>query len=97
ASAAALLIAMTSSEVPTATGMSKLRASTSAGTMTNPPPTPKKPVSRPAPVAAAAIFRPWRTAAVPPGRCQAADEAGRPHGSRRLVQGGGDGPAPQWG
>src|SRR5271157_2165377 len=76
ASAAALLIAMTSSEVPTATGMSKLRASTSAGTMTNPPPTPKKLVSRPTPVAAAAIFRPWRTAAIPPGRCQAADEAG---------------------
>ena len=52
-SAAALLIEMTSREVPTATGISKPSASTRAGTMTKPPPTPKKPVSSPTPVAAA--------------------------------------------
>jgi hypothetical protein len=51
-SAEALLTEMTSKQVPTAAGISKPRASTSAGTMTKPPPTPKKPVSSPTPVAA---------------------------------------------
>ena len=40
ASAAVLLTEMTSSDVPTAAGISKPRASTRAGTMTNPPPMP---------------------------------------------------------
>ena len=68
-SADALLTAMTSKEVPTAAGISKPRASTSAGTMTNPPPTPKKPVSSPTPVAAAATLMAWR-AVTPPRRCR---------------------------
>ena len=50
-------MAMTSNEVPTAAGISKPSASTRAGTMTNPPPTPKKPVSSPTAVAAVTIFR----------------------------------------
>jgi len=62
-------MAMTSKEVPTAAGISKPRASTSAGTMTNPPPTPKKPVSSPTPVAAATTLRAWR-AVTPPRRCR---------------------------
>jgi hypothetical protein len=53
ASAVPLLIAMTSSEVPTATGIGKDRASTRAGTRAKPPPTPKNPVSRPTAVAVA--------------------------------------------
>jgi hypothetical protein len=40
-------MAMTSGEVPTATGMSNPSAIINAGTMTNPPPTPKKPVRKP--------------------------------------------------
>src|SRR5450759_799072 len=46
-SAEVLLIAITSSEVPTATGIVNPRARTSAGTTTKPPPTPKNPVSSP--------------------------------------------------
>src|SRR5680860_262683 len=45
--AEALLIAITSNEVPTATGIVKPSTSTSAGTAAKPPPTPKNPVSRP--------------------------------------------------
>jgi hypothetical protein len=45
------LIDITSSEVPTATGIGKPRVRTSAGTTTKPPPTPKKPVSSPTAVA----------------------------------------------
>ena len=47
ASATVELTAMTISDVPTASGIEKPSASTSAGTMTKPPPTPKNPVSRP--------------------------------------------------
>jgi hypothetical protein len=53
AKAAALLIAITSNDVPAATGISKPRARTRAGTMTKPPPTPKKPVSSPTTLAVA--------------------------------------------
>jgi hypothetical protein len=45
-------MAITSRDVPTAVAMSKPRASTSAGTTTNPPPTPKNPVTSPTTVAA---------------------------------------------
>ena len=45
--AEALLIAITSNEVPTATGIVKPSTRTSAGTAAKPPPTPKNPVSRP--------------------------------------------------
>ena len=41
------LTAITISEVPTASGIEKPSANTSAGTMTKPPPTPKKPVRSP--------------------------------------------------
>src|ERR1035441_4177942 len=51
-SAEAELMAITSRDVPTAVGMSKPRASTSAGTTTKPPPTPKNPVTSPTIVAA---------------------------------------------
>ena len=49
--AEALLIEITSSEVPTATGIEKPSTRTSAGTTTKPPPTPKKPVKSPTTVA----------------------------------------------
>jgi hypothetical protein len=46
---------MTASEVPTASVIGRPSRSTSAGTITKPPPTPKKPVSTPvrSPIAAA--------------------------------------------
>ena len=47
---------MTSSEVPIASGIEKPRASTRAGTMTNPPPTPKNPVRKPTTVPATATL-----------------------------------------
>ena len=47
ARAVALLTVITSSEVPTATGMENPSARTSAGTTAKPPPTPKNPVSSP--------------------------------------------------
>src|SRR6266545_1937211 len=56
ASAAALFTAITTRDVPAAVGMSKPRTRTSAGTTTNPPPTPKNPVISPTPVAAAATM-----------------------------------------
>ena len=43
------LMATTTSEVPTAIGIGRPRTRTSAGTMTNPPPTPKNPVRKPTP------------------------------------------------
>ena len=46
----------TSRDVPTAYGMQYPRAKVRAGTMANPPPTPKKPVSRPTPVPARATL-----------------------------------------
>jgi len=56
ARAEALLIAITSSEVPTATGIVKPSTRTSAGTAAKPPPTPKNPVSRPTAVAVSNTF-----------------------------------------
>ena len=47
---------MTSSEVPTASGIVKPSARTRAGTITKPPPTPKKPVSSPTIVPATVTF-----------------------------------------
>ena len=47
ASAAPLVRAITSSDVPTAIAIGKPSPSVSAGTITKPPPTPKKPVRRP--------------------------------------------------
>ena len=47
----ALLTVITSSEVPTATGIENPRARTRAGTTAKPPPTPKNPVSSPTAVA----------------------------------------------
>jgi hypothetical protein len=52
----ALLMAITSSEVPTATGIVKPSARTRAGTTAKPPPTPKNPVSRPTADAVASTF-----------------------------------------
>lgn len=46
-SAKAESTAITSSDVPTASGIGNRNANTSAGTITNPPPTPKKPVRNP--------------------------------------------------
>ena len=51
--ATAQLTAMTKRELPTAVGMSNPKASTRAGTMMKPPPTPKKPVMNPTTVPAA--------------------------------------------
>src|SRR5665811_1161810 len=56
-SAEVLLIAITSSEVPTATGIVNPSARTSAGTTTKPPPTPKNPVSSPTAEAVTTTFR----------------------------------------
>lgn len=47
ASPTSAFIAMTGSEVPTATGIARPASSASAGTTTNPPPAPMIPVSRP--------------------------------------------------
>ena len=91
ASDAALLMAMTSSEVPTAAGISKPRASTSAGTMTNPPPTPKKPVSSPTAVAAATILTARR--GPPPASGRAPARRPRPAASRAPA--GTAGPVPR--
>ena len=52
----ALFMAMTNREVPTATGIGKSSASTSAGTTRNPPPTPKNPVINPTATAAMSTF-----------------------------------------
>ena len=51
-SATPQLTAMTRSDVPTAIGISKPKASTRAGTMMKPPPTPKNPVMNPTTVPA---------------------------------------------
>ena len=51
ARAAALVMVMTTSEVPAATGIGSPRASTRAGTTRKPPPTPRNPVSSPTTVA----------------------------------------------
>src|SRR5664279_1470989 len=51
-----LLMAMTSREVPTATGIGKSSTSTSAGTTRNPQPTPKNPVTNPTTTAATSTF-----------------------------------------
>src|SRR5664280_1095681 len=61
ARAVAALTATTSSEVPTAARISKPRTSTRAGTTTNPPPTPKNPVSSPTALAVSPT-RPARAA-----------------------------------
>src|SRR6266540_3643799 len=76
ASAEALVSAMIASEVPTASVIGSPSRSTSAGTITKPPPTPKKPVSRPvrSPVAAArscAWGRRFGSAVRPRRRCMA--------------------------
>jgi hypothetical protein len=54
ARAAPLVSEITSSDVPTASAIGNARPSVSAGTITKPPPTPKKPVSRPVSAPAAA-------------------------------------------
>lgn len=59
AKAVALLTAMTSKEVPTATGMGLRSTGTSAGTSRSPPPTPKKPVTDPTRVAVASTLAAW--------------------------------------
>src|ERR1035437_9797943 len=56
-SAEVLLLAITSSEVPTTTGIVNPSASTSAGTTTKPPPTPKNPVNSPTAEAVTTTFR----------------------------------------
>ena len=56
ASAAALVMVMTTSEVPAAYSIGSASASTSAGTTRKPPPTPRKPVSRPTTVAVTSTF-----------------------------------------
>ena len=75
-SAQAQLIEMIRSEVPTAWGIGNASSKVSAGTITKPPPTPKRPVKKPTTVPATTNFttvgasrrrsRPRRTA-VPPG------------------------------
>ena len=72
-SATTELIVMTSSDVPIASGIVKPSASTSAGTMTKPPPTPKNPVRSPTTVPAAATLS---TVARSKGRASAAGAGG---------------------
>ena len=83
-SATAELMVITSNDVPTASGIEKRSARTSAGTITNPPPTPKKPVSSPTTVPAKATrtivarsrFTMWRGAGPGTGFAAAPSERG---------------------
>ncbi len=72
------LMAMISSDVPTAARIGRPRTSTSAGTITKPPPTPKKPVMNP-------VARPLKPSFIPPAPIRDRRELTRYR--KTLVQG----------